>query len=233
STIHAKIDVFERKFALRIGNDTIVFKSDNPTSNIIKKIYVLGLRERMELDLEARLMGEALILNKSLDPKFGDFLELNDLNEPLELRRNQEVDDLGPTIKEGEVFYEPMIDIVKIRHDDENIEGIDEYPSFCDYDRKIRIDYAYNLQFSCMIVFEHVNANFFLILSINIMSKKFYNLIMKDKIEYRGKNIVGAFINVPIFVGNFFVVTDFAVMENMDTYRDKRHGRFYCWKTVL
>ncbi|GKB11892.1 gag-pol polyprotein [Tanacetum coccineum] len=98
SIAHAKIDVFKRKIALRIGNDKIVFKSDNPTSNIIKKVYVLGLREWMELDLEARLMGEALILDRSQDLEFGHFLELN---EPLELRRNQEVDDLGLTIKEG------------------------------------------------------------------------------------------------------------------------------------
>ncbi|GKF75805.1 DNA/RNA polymerases superfamily protein, partial [Tanacetum coccineum] len=47
STTHAKIDVFKRKFALRIRNDKIVFKSDSPTSNIIKKVYVLGLREQM------------------------------------------------------------------------------------------------------------------------------------------------------------------------------------------
>ncbi|GKC34163.1 putative reverse transcriptase domain-containing protein [Tanacetum coccineum] len=60
STPHAKIDVFKKKIALRIGNDKIVFKSDNPTSNIIKRVYALGLRERMELDLEARLIGEAL-----------------------------------------------------------------------------------------------------------------------------------------------------------------------------
>ncbi|GJY10446.1 hypothetical protein Tco_0378631 [Tanacetum coccineum] len=57
STAHAKIDVFKRKIALKVGNHKIVFKSDNPTSNIIKKVYVLELRERMKLDLEARLMG--------------------------------------------------------------------------------------------------------------------------------------------------------------------------------
>ncbi|GKB73739.1 putative reverse transcriptase domain-containing protein, partial [Tanacetum coccineum] len=108
STAHAKIDVFERKITLRIRNDKIVFKSDSPTSNIIKKVYVLGLRERMKLDLEARLMGEALILNRSQDLEFGDLLELNDLNGPLELRRNQEVNNLGPKIKEGEVIDEPM-----------------------------------------------------------------------------------------------------------------------------
>ncbi|GKA75429.1 hypothetical protein Tco_0781807 [Tanacetum coccineum] len=89
STSHAQIDVFERKIALGVGDDKITFKSDNPTSNIIKKVYVLGVREGMQLDLEARLMGEALILNRSQDPDFRDFIKLNDLNEPLELRRHR------------------------------------------------------------------------------------------------------------------------------------------------
>ncbi|GKD29378.1 zinc finger, CCHC-type containing protein, partial [Tanacetum coccineum] len=55
STAHAKIDVFKRKITLRVGNDKAVFKSETPTSNIIKRVYTLSLRERMELDLEARL----------------------------------------------------------------------------------------------------------------------------------------------------------------------------------
>ncbi|GKE69869.1 hypothetical protein Tco_1527941, partial [Tanacetum coccineum] len=118
STAHTKIDVFKRKITLRVGNDKVVFKSDKPTSNIIKRVHVLSLRERMKLDLEARLMREALILNRSLDRLNGDYIELNDLNEPLELKRNR-VDDLEPTIDEGEVIDEPMMDIVKTRCDDE------------------------------------------------------------------------------------------------------------------
>ncbi|GJT44519.1 hypothetical protein Tco_0953234 [Tanacetum coccineum] len=149
SIAHAKIDVFKKKIALRVGNDKIVFKSDNPTSNIIKRVYI------------------------SQDLEFGYFLELNNLNEPLELRRNQDVDDLGLTIEEGKVIDEPMVDIVKTRHDNEIIEGIDEYP---------------------------------------------------NKVKYKGKNVVGAFINVPIFVGNFSVLTDFTVVENIDAYRDKDMG---------
>ncbi|GJX51849.1 uncharacterized mitochondrial protein-like protein [Tanacetum coccineum] len=223
STTQAKIDVFKRKITLRVGNDKVVLKSKKPPSNIIKRVYALSLRERMELDLEARLMGEALILNRSLDPLYGDYIELNDLNEPLELRRNQ-VDDLEPTIEEGEVIDEPMMDIVKTRCDDEIICGIDEYPSYCDFDRKIHIDCAYNLQFSCMIGYEHVNANFFPLLSINVMSKSFYNSIIKDKLEFKGRNVVGAFMNIPIFVGNFSVVTNFTVVENMDSYRDDGMG---------
>ncbi|GJT29823.1 hypothetical protein Tco_0910098, partial [Tanacetum coccineum] len=110
------------------------------------RVYMFGLRERMELDLEARLMGETLVLNRSLDPLYGDYIELNDLNVPLELRRDQ-VDDLMSTIEEGEVIDEPMIDIIKTR----NNESFDEYPSFCDFDQKIHIDCAYNLRFPCMI----------------------------------------------------------------------------------
>ncbi|GJU89044.1 zf-CCHC domain-containing protein [Tanacetum coccineum] len=57
------------------------------------------------LDLEAKLIGDTLVLNRSLEPFFGDYIELNDLNVPLELRRDQ-VDDLMPTIEEGEVIEE-------------------------------------------------------------------------------------------------------------------------------
>ncbi|GJT36472.1 hypothetical protein Tco_0926891 [Tanacetum coccineum] len=61
----------------------------------------LSTARAMELDLEDRLMGETLVLNRSLDPFLEDYIELNDLNEPFELRRNQG-DDLMPTIEEGE-----------------------------------------------------------------------------------------------------------------------------------
>ncbi|GJU67244.1 hypothetical protein Tco_1253503 [Tanacetum coccineum] len=185
----------------------------------INENVLVGI-ERMELDLEARLMRETLILNRLLDPLYEDYIELNDLNEPLELRRNQ-VNDLKPTIEEGEVVDKPMIDVVKTRNDNNMVNRIYRYPSYCDFDRKIYIDYAYNLQFSCMIGFEHVNDNFFPILSVNVMSKMFYNSIMKDKVEYNGRNVLGTFVNAPIFVGNFSVVTDFTVVENMDAYRDE------------
>ncbi|GJY47179.1 hypothetical protein Tco_0436242 [Tanacetum coccineum] len=190
---------------------------------IVMKVYALGLGERMELDLEARLMGEALFLNRSRDHEFRDYIELNDLNEPLELR-NHENKDLGPIIDEGEAIDELNGKIVKTRNDNVMVEKIYEYPSFCDYDRKIKDDCAYNLRFSCMIGYEHVNSNFFPILSINAMSKIFYNSIMKDKIEYKGKNVVRSFINMPIFIGDFSVTTDFAVVENMDNYHEEGMG---------
>ncbi|GJS08233.1 retrovirus-related pol polyprotein from transposon TNT 1-94 [Tanacetum coccineum] len=71
STACAKIDVYKRKITLRIREENIIFKSVKPASSIIKRVYMLSLRERMKLDLEARLMGETLVLNRSLDPFLG------------------------------------------------------------------------------------------------------------------------------------------------------------------
>ncbi|GJT10061.1 hypothetical protein Tco_0857103 [Tanacetum coccineum] len=88
----------------------------------------------------------------SLDPLFGDYIELSDLNVPLELRRDQ-VDDLMPTIEEGEVFDE-----FRARNDARMVSEIFGYPSDCDHDRKIHIDCAHNLKFACMIVLEDMDA---------------------------------------------------------------------------
>ncbi|GJZ43052.1 hypothetical protein Tco_0590307 [Tanacetum coccineum] len=140
---------------------------ERPFFSLVKRVYMLSLRERIELDLEARLMGETLVLNRSLDPLNRDYIELNYINEPLELRRNQ-VDKLMPTIEEGEVMDAPMDDLVNSRNDELDT-GIDDYP---------------------------------------------------NKLEYKGNSVIGALMNVPIFVGTFSVVTDFAVLEDMDAYRD-------------
>ncbi|GKB45043.1 hypothetical protein Tco_0889985, partial [Tanacetum coccineum] len=147
STAHAKIDVFERKITLRVGEERIVFKSVKPGSSLIKRVYMLSFKKRMELDLEARLMRETLVLNRSLDPFFEDYIELNDLNVPLELRRDQ-VDDLMPTIEECEVIEE-----FRARNNARMVSKIFRYPSDCDHDKKIYVDYAHNLKFSCMIDF--------------------------------------------------------------------------------
>ncbi|GKE18476.1 putative reverse transcriptase domain-containing protein, partial [Tanacetum coccineum] len=217
SIARAKIDVYKRKITLRAGREKISFKSVKLASSLIKRVYMLSLREKMELNLEATLMGETLVINRSLDPLNGDYIELNDLNEPFELRRNQD-DDLMPTVEEGEV-----IDEFRARDEDLDI-GIDDYPSYCNDDKKIHIDCAHNLKFSCMIGFNFTYVNFRPLLYVNIMSKKFHNSIMKDKMVYKGDNVIGALINVPIFVGTFSVVTDFTVLENIDAYRDEGMG---------
>ncbi|GJS67168.1 putative reverse transcriptase domain-containing protein [Tanacetum coccineum] len=124
------------------------------------------------------------------------FREIIELNleARLMLRRNQG-DNLMPTIKEGDVIKEFRT------RDDELIVGIDDYPRF-----------------------EFTHANFFPLLYVNVMSKKFHNSIMKEKLEYKGNNVVGALMNIPIFVGTFSIMTDFAVLENMDAYRDEGMG---------
>ncbi|GJS81732.1 homeodomain-like protein [Tanacetum coccineum] len=217
SIARAKIDVYKKKITLRVREENIIFKSVKPVSSLIKRVYMLSLRERMELDLEARLIRETLVLNRSLDPFLEYYIELNDLNEPFELKRNQG-DDLIPTIEEGEVIEE-------FRTRDADIDTrIDDYPSYCDSDKKIHIDCAHNLKFSCMIAFEFTHANFFPLLYVNVMSKKFHNSIMKYKMVYKGDNVIGAFMSVPIFVGSFSVVTDFAVLENMEDYHDEGMG---------
>ncbi|GKC59605.1 putative reverse transcriptase domain-containing protein [Tanacetum coccineum] len=189
STARAKIDVFKRKITLRVGEERIIFKSVKPASSLIKRVYMLN----------------------------GDYIELNNLNEPLELRRDQG-DDLMPTIEEGKVIEE-------FRTRDEDLDtGIDDYPSYCDHDKKIHIDCNHNLKFSCMVGFKFTHVKFFPLLYVNVMSKKFHNSIMKDKMVYKGNNVVGALMNMPIFVGTFSVVTDFVVFEDTDAYRDEGMG---------
>nr|GEV35897.1 ribonuclease H-like domain-containing protein [Tanacetum cinerariifolium] len=86
STTHAKIDVFKRKSTLRVEDEKIIFKSVKPASSLIKRV------------------------NISLEPLYGDYTKLNDLNLPLELRRDQ-VDDLMPTIEEGKWIIRMAIEI--------------------------------------------------------------------------------------------------------------------------
>nr|GEU51632.1 hypothetical protein [Tanacetum cinerariifolium] len=57
--------------------------------------------------------------------------------------------------------------------------------------------------------------------TLNVISKKFCNSIRKDKLEYKGNNVVGALMNIPIFVGSYSILTDFTVSEDMDAYRDE------------
>ncbi|GKD61382.1 retrovirus-related pol polyprotein from transposon TNT 1-94 [Tanacetum coccineum] len=139
STAYAKIDVFKKKITLRVGDEKIIFKSVKPAISLIKRVYMLSLRERMDLDLEARLMGETLILNRSLDPLYGDYIELNDLNVPLELRRDQ-VDNLRPTIEEGEAVDKSMIEDVKTMNGDKMVSRIIGYPNDYDQDKKILME---------------------------------------------------------------------------------------------
>ncbi|GJV07696.1 putative reverse transcriptase domain-containing protein [Tanacetum coccineum] len=77
---------------------------------------------RAKIDVYKRKISlRTLVLNRSSDPFLEDYIELNDLNAPFKLRRNQG-DDLMPNIKECEVIKEFRT------RDDELDAGIDDYP---------------------------------------------------------------------------------------------------------
>nr|GFA36380.1 hypothetical protein [Tanacetum cinerariifolium] len=50
---------------------------------------------------------------------------------------------------------------------------------------------CYKMKFSCMIGYKHVSADFLSILSINIMTRRFYNSIIEDKDDMKGGNWPG------------------------------------------
>ncbi|GJV26662.1 gag-pol polyprotein [Tanacetum coccineum] len=163
----------------------------------------VDFKRRMELELEAMLMGEALIVNRSLDLLYEDYIKLNDLNEPLELRRNR-VDDLEPTYKEGEVVDEPMMDIVKTRCDDEIIDGLDEYPSYYDFNKKIHIDYA------------RLNGT-----DIQEQDQKESQNQTKPSTEWKGQSQRTAY---SAYLAELYINRDFTIMENMDFYHGEGMG---------
>ncbi|GKA42469.1 ribonuclease H-like domain-containing protein [Tanacetum coccineum] len=84
STAHSKIDVFKRKITLRVGEEKLVFKSIKPATSIIKRVFVIK-----SLDSKTELIGEG---DEPFDPTYGNYIELNDLDTPLEPKTNQDVD---------------------------------------------------------------------------------------------------------------------------------------------
>ncbi|GJV79341.1 retrovirus-related pol polyprotein from transposon TNT 1-94 [Tanacetum coccineum] len=86
STAHSKIDVFKRKITLRVGEEKLVFKSVKPATSIIKRVFVIK-----NLDLKTNFIGEG---DESFDLIYGGYIELNDLDIPLETKTDR--DDFVP-----------------------------------------------------------------------------------------------------------------------------------------
>ncbi|GJR55036.1 hypothetical protein Tco_1405557 [Tanacetum coccineum] len=78
--------------------------------------------------------------------------------------------------------------------------------------------------------YTHVNADFLPSLSINIMTKHFYNSIIKDKGDHEGKNLAGTLIDIPIFVGNFSIISGFSITGDMDITSSVVLGMPFCKK---
>ncbi|GJT37121.1 putative reverse transcriptase domain-containing protein [Tanacetum coccineum] len=171
STTHSKIDVFKRKFTLRVGDDKLVFKSVKPATSIIKRVFMLK-----NLDSRTERIGEG---DESFDPLYGNYIELKDLDTPL---MNQDVD------------FEPTFVKTNSR--------------------------CYKMKFSCVIRYKHVNAEFLLSLSINLMTKSFYYSIIKENNDYEGKRLAKTLIDIPIFVGNFSINSGFTIIDDDGVTRD-------------
>ncbi|GKC95173.1 hypothetical protein Tco_1160615, partial [Tanacetum coccineum] len=83
-----------------------------------------------------------------------------------------------------------------------------------------------------MIGYKHVNADLLLTLSINMMTKRFYNSIIKDKGDREGKKLAGTLIDMPIFVGNFSIILGFSIIDDMDITSGVVLGMPFCKKFV-
>ncbi|GJZ01773.1 hypothetical protein Tco_0519734 [Tanacetum coccineum] len=86
STAHSKIDVFKRKITLRVGEEKLVFKSVMLATSIIKRVFVIK-----SLDSKTNFIREG---DESFNPIYGGYIELNDLDTPLETKTDQ--DDFVP-----------------------------------------------------------------------------------------------------------------------------------------
>ncbi|GKC68369.1 retrovirus-related pol polyprotein from transposon TNT 1-94 [Tanacetum coccineum] len=139
------------------------------------------------------------VVKESFDPHYGEYIELNDLDMPLEPRMNQD-NEFEPTINEGIIVNEPTYKC------------------------------CYKIKFSCMIGYKHVIADFLPVLSINMMTKRFY--IIKDKDDQEGKKLAGTLIDVPIFVGNFSIISGFTIIDDMDGTSGVVLGMSFCKKFV-
>ncbi|GKA17577.1 ribonuclease H-like domain-containing protein [Tanacetum coccineum] len=97
STAHSKIDVFKRKITLRAGEEKVVFKSIKPATSIIKRVFMIK-----SLDSKTKLIGEG---DESFDPTYGNYIELNDLDTPLEPKTNRDVDFKPTFVKTNSYYY--------------------------------------------------------------------------------------------------------------------------------
>ncbi|GJR50272.1 retrovirus-related pol polyprotein from transposon TNT 1-94 [Tanacetum coccineum] len=92
----------------------------------------------------------------------------------------------------------------------------DEFEPTLDLVNKPTYKNYHKMNFSCMIGSKHVIADFLPTLSFNMMTKRFYNFIIKDKGNHEGKNLAGTLIDIPIFVEKFSIILGFLIIDDMD-----------------
>ncbi|GKD81851.1 ribonuclease H-like domain-containing protein [Tanacetum coccineum] len=180
STAHSKIDVFKRKITLRVGEEKLLFKSIKPATSIIKRVFVIK-----SLDSKTELIGEG---DEPFDPTYGNYIELNDLDTPLEPKTNRDID------------FEPTF---------------------------VKTD-SYKMIFSCVIGYKYVDADLLPSLPINLISKNFYDSLIKDKDER--KSHAKTLIDIPVFVRSFSIITGFTIIDGDDITKDIMLGMKFCKK---
>ncbi|GJS28233.1 ribonuclease H-like domain-containing protein [Tanacetum coccineum] len=181
STAHSKIDVYKRKITLGGEEEKLVFKSIKPATSIIRRVFMLK-----DLDSKTKLIGEN---NESFNPLYDNYIELNDLDTPLEPKTNQ---------------------------------GVNFEPTFVNEPDNVKISFKcyYKMNFSCLIGYKNVNADYLPSFSINLITKSFYYSIIMDKDDHERKSPAETLIDIPIFVGNFPSLTGFIIIDDDHVTRD-------------
>ncbi|GJS02056.1 hypothetical protein Tco_0318564 [Tanacetum coccineum] len=112
------------KFVFPVDFIILDIPEDIKVPLILGRPFLSTARAKIDVykrNITLRVGEKGLFSQVILDPFLEDYIELNDLNEPFELRINQG-DDLMPTIEEGKVIEE-----FRTRDDEFDI-GIDDYP---------------------------------------------------------------------------------------------------------
>nr|GEU64340.1 hypothetical protein [Tanacetum cinerariifolium] len=91
---------------------------------------------------------------------------------------------------------------------------------------------CYIIKFSCMIGYKHVIVDFLPTLSINMMTKCFYNSIIKDEDDHEMEDLAGTLIYIPIFIKSFSIISGFTIIDDMDETSGVVLGMLFCKKFV-
>ncbi|GJR28255.1 RNA-directed DNA polymerase [Tanacetum coccineum] len=168
------------KFVFPIDFIILDIPEDDDVPLILGRSFLSTAQAKIDVFKKNYSKGEAV--NESFDPYYGNYIELNDLDVPLEPRMDQYNN------------FEPTLDIVN----------------------EPTSKYCYKMKFFCMIGYKNVSADFLPTLSINMMTKCFYNSIIKDKGDHEGKNLAGTLIDITIFVENLSIISGFTIIDDMD-----------------
>ncbi|GJX18673.1 hypothetical protein Tco_0221350 [Tanacetum coccineum] len=125
--------------------------------------------------------------------------------------------DLGASDESLDLLYGNYVELNNLDVPLKPMISQDAEPTFVN---KPTSEYCYEMKFSSVIGYKHINASLFPTLSINLMTKRFYDSINKDEGDHKRERIVGTLIDIPIFVREFSVVLGFTIIDNLDADND-------------